>query len=104
MKAVLLWLGLCTRFVSVRTTTQALDQMCPQHQNTDPNDVNERIRKLSGQKRVVNTLSLLLRFLSRFYKYPSKETMQTGSCALKEVRFIFKSLYSGKRRSWHVLK
>ncbi|XP_066028020.1 cation-dependent mannose-6-phosphate receptor-like [Pocillopora verrucosa] len=50
MKAVLLWLGLCTRFVSVRTTTQAPGQMCPQHQKTDPNDVNERIKKLSGQK------------------------------------------------------
>ena len=54
MKAVLLWLGLCTRFVSVRTTTQApkenKEQMCPQHQKTDPNDVNERIKKLSGQK------------------------------------------------------
>ena len=50
MKAVLLWLGLCTRFVSVRTTAPAPEQMCPQHQRTDPNDVNERIKKLSGQK------------------------------------------------------
>ncbi|CAH3135487.1 unnamed protein product [Pocillopora meandrina] len=50
MKAVLLWLGLCTRFVSVRTTAPAPERMCPQHQRTDPNDVNERIKKLSGQK------------------------------------------------------
>ena len=49
MKAVLLWLGLCTRFASVRTTAPA-PKMCPQHQRTDPNDVNERIKKLSGQK------------------------------------------------------
>ena len=49
MKAVLLCLGLCTRFVSVRTTAPAPEQMCPQHQRTDPNDVNERIKKLSGQ-------------------------------------------------------
>lgn len=50
MKAVLLWLGLCTRFVSVRTTTEAPEKtLCPQHQGNDPGDVNARIKKLKDQ-------------------------------------------------------
>lgn len=47
MKAILLWLGLCTRFLSVKTEKVP---PCPRHQKTDPNDVNERIMKFLGQK------------------------------------------------------
>lgn len=46
-KACLLYLSLCTRLAFSASPTVA--EKCPQHQGTDPNDANARVKKFAGQ-------------------------------------------------------
>ncbi|KAL9971272.1 hypothetical protein ACROYT_G023778 [Oculina patagonica] len=49
-KAYFLCLGLCTRFLfSEGADPTSAPTICPQHQGSDPSDVNDRVKKLAGQ-------------------------------------------------------
>ena len=48
LKALVLYLSLLSRSVFSETDTKG--ELCPQHQATDPNNVNARVAKFAGKE------------------------------------------------------